>query len=245
MATSSTYTRTVTFIEILKESLRFIGALESGETPTADETADAISAMNSLIQQWQGPPNFLLPGDKMWQRETGLLTLDSTKNSYSLKPSGGQLDIQIPIAILPHPVMRHTSSSADTEMSPMTIEDYLALTNKSVSGFPLMYYYEKRLTEGTLYLDVKPSSSVASAYKISFVYLQPMEIISGSTDEFDIDPSYYRALKYHLGRELAPEYGRQLTQDMKDLISESLALAQTFNPENAPEDLYFQPGIDE
>lgn len=244
MATSSTYTRTVTFINLLKASLRAIGAIGGGQTPAAHEVTDGIAAANDLLEQWEGPPNFLLPGLKMWQRETGLLTLKN-QNSYSLKPSGGDLDIQIPLEILPHPVMRHTSSSADTPMNRMTIEDYQGLVNKSVRGFPQFYHYEKRLSEGKLYTDVKASASVISSYKISFIYRQPMERIVSQTNEFDIDPSFYRALKWNLARELAPEYGRSLTANQEKLAAESLALAQTFEPENAPADLFFQPGLDE
>jgi hypothetical protein len=232
MATSSVHTITVTATELIKGTLRVIGAIATGETPPDSDVADAIEALNYLIKNMEGPPNFLQPGMRMWQRESGLLTLVSTQGEYSLKPaslaytgggtytivpgdtitgatsgatatvesltltsgtwaggnaagtlsiygqsgtfeaenlnvgsnsnvatiaadaSGADLDILPPLEILTA-VLRHTTSNSDTPMTVMNLEQYQAIGNKSSTVTPTALYYEKRLTEGKIYLDGK------------------------------------------------------------------------------------------
>jgi hypothetical protein len=125
----------------------------------------------------------------------------------------------------------------------MNLEQYQGIGNKSSNVTPTAYYYEKRLDEGKLYFNGKVSTAAASAYKVSFVYRQPIEIINSQTDEFEIETSYYRMLKWALAKELSPEYGKPITPDLKELAAESLALAQTFQPEDG--DYHFEPGRDE
>jgi len=39
-------------IDIISRAMKDIGALASGETPTADEAQDAFDMLNDLIDQW-------------------------------------------------------------------------------------------------------------------------------------------------------------------------------------------------
>ena len=39
-------------IEIVSRALKDIGALEAGETPTADAAQDAFDMLNDMIDQW-------------------------------------------------------------------------------------------------------------------------------------------------------------------------------------------------
>ena len=39
-------------IDIISRALKDIGALEAGETPTADATQDAFDMLNDLVDQW-------------------------------------------------------------------------------------------------------------------------------------------------------------------------------------------------
>ena len=80
-------------------------------------------------------------------------------------------------------------------------------------------------------------------YKVSFVYRQPLELIGAGADELDIEVQFYRALKFALAIELAPEYGRPVSPDLYNLAIASLAQAQTFHPEDV--NVYFEPGRDD
>jgi hypothetical protein len=229
MATSGNYTVTVTALSLMKNSYLNIGAHALGQELSGEKTALAIEGLNAIIKLWEGPPNFIQRGMKMWQRETGSLTM-TAKNNFSLKPSGGDCDIQIPLEIL-SAILRHTSSSSDTVLEPINLDQYQEISNKSATGTPLKYYYEKRIDEGKLYLDIVPSASVISGYTISFVYRQPLEIISAAANEFDIESSYRVALEFALSRWLAPKMGRAISNEIEAQYVEALALMSTFQPD--------------
>jgi hypothetical protein len=228
MATSGNYSVTVSALDLMENAYLNIGAHALEQTLSGAKAKLGREGLNNIIKLWEGPPNFIHRGLKMWQRETGSLTM-TAKNSFSLKPSGGDCDIQIPLEILTA-VIRNTASSSDVELNPLTLEEYQAISNKSAVGTPLEYYYEKRLTEGLLYLDCIPSASVISSYTISFVYRQPLEVISSNANEFDIEPSYRIALEFALSRWLAPKIGRKISSDIETQYVEALALMSTFQP---------------
>ena len=236
MATSGVYTVTVTAATIVEGALRTLGAVQEGNSPTSSEMLDGIEALNFLILQWQGPQSPLLHGMKMWQRERVSLALDITKNSYDLMPSGGDSDMQIPVEIIAAKLQN--SDDVDVVLSPMTIAEYESIGTKSASQTPTAYYYEKRLDKGVLYLNGKPSDATDT---IELTYRQPFELINAQTDELDMEPFYYRALKYNLAVDLSPEFG-ETPSTVIGLAQQSLEIAQSFYPETT--DVYFQPERD-
>ena len=242
MATSGSYTITVTALDLMENSYLNIGAHALGQTLSGAKSKLAREGMNYIIKQWEGPPNFIHPALKMWQRETGSLTL-TAKNNFSLKPSGGDCDIQIPLEILTA-VLRHTASNSDNPLERMTLEEYQnSILNKSATGTPLQYYYEKRLDEGKIYFDVIPSASIIAGYTISFVYRQPLEVIEANANEIDVEPSYWLALEFELSMWLAPKMGRAVSNEIINQHAKAIGMMSTFQPENS--DVYYQKDIDE
>lgn len=97
--------------------MRAIGALGSGEVPTAQETTDCAQALNLMVKQWQGKADFA-PGLKMWSRKRGFLFLSTLAVSYSLGPSGDHW----------------TSSFVSTTLTAAAATSATSLTVASISG---------------------------------------------------------------------------------------------------------------
>lgn len=244
MATSGTYTETRSATTLILDAHLDLGIADPSAGLTTVLENRGIRKLNDIINQLKGPPNKLLSHMKMWQRERVSITLDSTKNSYSLKPSGGDEDIQIPEEI-ESVLLQHTSSATDTPLPQMNLTQYEALPAKAAAGIPQMWYYEKRLTDGKLYIDCKPSSSVASAYTLEAVYRQPLEIIVAGTNELDAPNSIFRMLEYQLALDLAPGlniHGEKFSE-LQTLRNEATMLANSFEPEDV--DVYFEPERDD
>ena len=85
MATSGVYTITITGRQLLTDVLIEIGAIDAGKNPSASELTHGLRQANYLIKQLEGPPNFIHPGGKIWQRETASITPSATQNYYDLK----------------------------------------------------------------------------------------------------------------------------------------------------------------
>lgn len=238
MATSGVYSVTRTAGHLIYDTMLLCNAIEAGETPSAQNYADIIRVLNDVISQWQGPENIFTPGLKMWTRERASLTL-SAKLSYSLKPSGGDLNIQVPVEIMS--VLLRDTDGNDVPLDEMTLGEYEAIPNKTNTGTPAKYMYEKRLTEGVLYLDIVPSDITDT---IQLLYRQPLELIENETQEFDIEPHLYRALKFNLAVDVWMMFspGIAVPQSIVSMAGSSLALAQTFYPNNI--NVYFIPDSD-
>lgn len=76
MTTSPTFTYNRD--QIIRRSLRQLGAIASGETPGAQEIQDASDAFNAMISEWQAS------GLHLWKEKEATLFLSPSQNNYSL-----------------------------------------------------------------------------------------------------------------------------------------------------------------
>lgn len=232
MATSGTYTETRTATQLVTASHRVIGVTDPDEALDPDMMTHGIQTLNDIIYQWKGAASGAIKSAKVWQRETVSITLVDNQESYSLKPSGGDEDIQIPEEILTVN-MQVTSGTEDTPLTPMTMEEYQEITDKTLNGTATRYYYEKRLSEGVVYLDLVPNTALAAANTLEVVYRQPLEIITAGTNEFDFPKYWFRALKYNLAMDLCCEYPveEKVWTRVVFLARHSIALTDVFETE--------------
>jgi len=218
---------------IIQDALMEIGVLAAEETAKAHHTKRGRRILNMMVKAWQGSPNVFTSGLKMWARERASLTL-TAKISFSLKASGGDLDIDPPVAILS--ALLRDSDDNDTVLSPMLLGEYEAILNKTETGTPTKYYYEKQLTEGVLYLNRIPEDTTST---IEFVYLRPLTIIEDSDDTPDFPQHWYLALMKNLALNMAPAYEITPSADLRAQAQYWLQVAQTFHPEYS--NIFFEP----
>lgn len=118
-----------------------------------------------------------------------------------------------------------------------TRQDYEALPDKTADGTPTWISYEATLTNGTIYLDCEPED-VTQVVRI--VFLGAPEDFDALTDTPDYPQEWFRPLVKILAVDIAPMYGKQVTQDMKDAKIEAFSIAQNTDPETS--DVFFEPG---
>jgi len=240
MTTSGTYAITITATQMCAAIYRTLGIIAAGQAPDAQQTQDAIQAINMWMLQQKGPENASRPGQMMWLRETDELSLNEGQFLYELKPSGGDLDIQIPTEILSASL--RNEDDEDTLLTPMTRASYELISDKTGYGSPIRYCYEKMLDVGNFYLDQAPDETAAE-YTIRIVHRRPIEVITAGSETLDVEDFWFRSMKYNCAIELALEYGMEPSNTLIALAAESKALVSTFYPENV-EDIFFQPELD-
>ena len=138
MATSGVYTITVTGHALFTRVLKELGVLGAGATAKSADITDIKETCNYWLLSLNGQPNTLRPAEMMWTRESGTLTLSTSSASYDLKPSGGDLAVQIPSAI--HSVLYRDSDGNDSPMDSMTWDEYQAIYDKDGTGTPQKYH---------------------------------------------------------------------------------------------------------
>src|SRR5688500_2834148 len=82
MAVSGSKNFTVTRTDIVDSAMRKTGVYDPGEEPSAEESADAVLALNVMVKEWS-----VLGIDVPW-RETITLFLQPGTQSYLIGPTG-------------------------------------------------------------------------------------------------------------------------------------------------------------
>ena len=124
-------------------------------------------------------------------------------------------------------------------MSPMTEAQYMAISGKTEEGTPQKYYFIKGIDKATLILNCEPSDTTDT---VVLVVRRPIEDLDSNTDDIDMPREWYRALKYNLAVEIAPEFELPVSKELAFLAKDSLDKALFFEPEDTA--IYFQPGLD-
>jgi hypothetical protein len=129
MAVSGSKNFTVTRTDIINAAMRKTGAYDAGDAPSADESADAVLALNVMIKEWSARGI-----DVPW-RETVTLFLQPDTQSYLIGPTGGHATLSY----------RETTLSADAAASATTV----SLT--STSGMADADYIGIKLDSGSIH----------------------------------------------------------------------------------------------
>lgn len=238
MARSSTVNITATGTNIVTQALYEIAMYGPHDTIPSAETADCLVVLNYLVKQWMGDPDVETKGLKMWQRtETSLdLGTAGAAISYSLASGASGWAGESPVNI--RSVTFKDSNNQETTLSPMTAEEFQAITDKTQTGTPTRYYYERGYSGGTIYLNRVPSQT-SSCY-LDILYLRPLYDVDQLSDDVDFPQQWYLALYLNLAVLLGPRYGKEVYPTTQQNAFGALQKAQAFYPEDV--NVSFEPG---
>lgn len=178
----------------INRALRLLGVLAEGETPSADTSADALMALNQMLDSWST------------ERLSVFSTLEQTvtwpsgQASRTLGPSG-TLSGTRPVS-----VDDATYYKVDGVSYPLQIinrEQYNALSDKAETGLPYLLFVNPTLPNIELTLYPVPDQVLEMHVVSSRALTEPATLAT----TLSLPPGYLRALTYNLAMELAPEFG--------------------------------------
>ncbi len=202
---------------IIDRALRLIGAIASGESPTAQESADGLVALNAMIASWQAEKLNVYA-----YVETAYNTVAGT-SSYTVGPSGN-------FNLTPRPPKLEgifiRDSNQDYPIDLVDKNEWYGIVDKTTqSDFPLKAYYEPTLATGTLKVWPVPDS-VKSLRILTWTSLVELATV-GTT--ITLPQGYERALAYNLALEIAPEYEKKPSPTVNSVALESKAIIKRTN----------------
>ena len=200
--------------DLIKASLRLIGASASGETPSAEESTEGLSSLNDMIESWSNE-DLLIPSIT---RE--VFPLSASTRRYSMGASG---DFNTTRPMMVETVLIQESGTnpvSELPMRIMTSNEFASIQVKDTqSTIPTYVWVE--YSNPLIYLNFYP---VPSEAKNVVIYSQKaLSTISNLSTELTFPPGYNRALKYNLALEIAPEYGMQISPDIQRIAMEAKA----------------------
>lgn len=197
--------------DLIKGSLRLLGALATGETPSADDVADALSSLNDLVDSWSNE------GLLIHQKTREVFTLTSGQQSFTMGPTGAFVTSRAQ-KIESAGIILAGSATAEIPMDLITVNEWANIVNKSVSSsIPTKLYCENTYPNDTLNFWPVPSE----ATQVVLYSWKPLATFASANTVIALPPGYLRALKYNLAMELAPEYGKEPTGSVLNSAMES------------------------
>jgi hypothetical protein len=123
---------------------------------------------------------------------------------------------------------RRDTSDNDVPLNFESKSYFDRLPNKTSTGTPVVAYYDRQETTGTMYLWPAPNDA---SFVVPFTYERQIEIMSSSTDTFDLPEYWYEAVIYNLSKRLAVQFGCSAgrLQMINSLAAETLDLALSFD----------------
>lgn len=203
--------------QIINRSLRIIGVIGAGETPSGEDSADALTVLNQMLE------SLSLQGLSAYRCPQETFNLVAGQASYTVGPSGTALVTTRPLKMLDGFVRLN---GIDYPVNWVDAPTYDSYAKKSVeSNLPDRAFYDPTLTNGTFYFYPTPSQ----ANTFYFRSWKVLESFTALNETVDLPQGYARLLSYMLARELSPEYGKPVTADIDRLYVESLKNLKRMN----------------
>lgn len=197
MAISGSTNFNMTVGDLISAALRQMGIGLSGETATSQETNDTLEALEGLLKLWS------VKGLKLWMRRDQSITLVASDKDYTLGPSG-DVSMDRPVDVIN--AYLTDSNSNDIQMTSMGREEYRMLSDKTSTGTPNQFHYDPQLTNGTLYVWPVPDATAAAEYTLHINYVKPIDDGDATTNDLEVPPEWYLALKWNLAKEIMMEF---------------------------------------
>lgn len=141
MAVSGVTAFSMTARDMVKQAMVELGALNSGEDPTADELTDALVRLNSMLKSWQ------TQGVNLWREDEQTVTITAATASVTLAAGIRQVFSA-----------RHIDDY-ERLLGQWERGDYLSLPNKDTEGNPTIFYVSRQRDALVMYFWPVPTTN--------------------------------------------------------------------------------------
>jgi len=197
-----------TALDLIKGAMRLIGAIATGETPTADEANDALNTLNDVLEGWS------LEGLAVWGSSNQTFNTVPGQKLYTVGP-GGNFNTDRPVNVFGGYC---TFGGVDFQIEVVDQLAYNRIALKSQQQpiiEQMLYVNENPL--GFLTLWPVPSNVIPITLSCGRILTQ----IPNLATSLVYPPGYAKALRYSLAVHLAAEYGMVPAVDVATIARDS------------------------
>ena len=214
--------------EIINGSLRLIGALAEGEVPSAETSADALMAMNQMLDSWN--TERLMIYNTIDQQ----FTWPSDQITQTLGPTGDFVGLR-PVALDDSTYYRDASTGVSFGIKFINQQQYDGIAVKTVtSTYPQVMWINMEYPDIAMTIYPKPTR----ALEWHFVSVQELTQPATLATELAFPPGYLRAFRYNLAREIAAEFGIEPPRTVSQIANVS---KRNLKSQNNPNDIMSIP----
>ena len=212
--------------DVINGALRLIGAIAEGETPSGNASAEALFAMNGMLDSWSAERL------SVFSTQDQVFTWPSSTISRTLGPSGDFVGNR-PVLVDDATYFKVNNVSYGIKLINQQQYDGIAVKT-ATSTFPQVMFVNMTMPDIEMYVYPVPTAAlemhIVSVEELS----QPATLATGLV----FPPGYERAFRFNLACELAPEYGIEPSVKVQRIADVS---KRTLKRINNPNDVMAMP----
>lgn len=214
--------------ELINGSLRLIGVLAEGETPSAETSQDALVAMNQMIDSWNTERlSVFSTQDQVFIWPAGQL-------SRALGPSGDFVGNR-PVMLDEATYYRDPSTNVSYGIKFINQQQYDGIAVKTVtSTYPQVVFTNMTYPNIEMFVYPRPIRDL----EWHFISVEELTQPALLSTELTFPPGYMRAFRYNLACELAPEFGVEPSPQVQRIAMTS---KRNLKRINNPDDIMSMP----
>jgi hypothetical protein len=209
-------------------ALRLLGVLAEGETPSAETSQDALSALNQMIDSWNT--------ERLSVFSTQDLVFSWTPYAISktLGPSGDFMGNR-PVYLDDSTYFKDPASGISYGIKFINQQQYDGIAVKTVtSTYPQVMFINMTYPDIEMYVYPVPTKIL----EFHFISVEELTQPATLSTTLAFPPGYLRAFRYNLACEMAPEFGVEPSAQVQRI---AMASKRTLKRVNNPEDIMSIP----
>jgi hypothetical protein len=215
----------LTPLDLCTTAAKLLQALGTGETLSAEEGADAFSALNRLIDSWK-----LQPGTLTGVTRT-VYPLVAGTATYTIGTTGGTFTAERPQKIQDASIAWYGDPTNPNEipLSLIDADQYAALVIKTTqSSLPMVLYYNATYSALLGQINLWPVPNTATA-RLALYVAVPIDLFTSLSQTITLLAGYEKAITTNLALELAPLFSLPVPPIVQMQADESLTWVKTNN----------------
>ena len=214
--------------EIINGALRLIGALAEGDTPSAETSADALAAMNQMIDSWSTERL------STFNTQDQVFTWPTDEITRTLGPTGDFVGNR-PVLLDDSTYYRDASTGVSFGIKFINQQQYNGIAVKTVtSTYPQVMWINMENPNITMTIYPKPTR----ALEWHFISVEELTQAATLATALAFPPGYLRAFRYNLACEIAPEFGVEPSAQVKRI---AMVSKRNLKRINNPDDIMGLP----
>ena len=214
--------------ELINSALRLIGMLAEGETPSAETSQDALSALNQMIDSWS------IERLSVYNTQDQVFTWPTDTITRTLGPTGDFVGNRT-VLIEDSTYFRDPTTNVSFGVKLINQQQYNGIAVKTVtSTYPQVMWVNMTFPNITMTIYPRPTR----ALEWHFVSVQELTQPATLGTTLYLPLGYLRALKYNLASEIAAEFGVEPSPTVQRI---AMAAKRNIKRINNPDDVMSMP----
>ena len=214
--------------DIINGSLRLLGILAEGETPSAEMAQDALTAMNQMIDSWNTERL------AVFATQDQVFTWPAGQLSRTLGPSG-DFSGNRPVLLDDATYFRDAGTGVSFGIKFINQQQYDGIAVKTVtSTYPQVIFVNNTFPDVEMFIYPRPTRDL----EWHFISVEELTQPASLGTVLSFPPGYLRAFRYNLACEFAPEFGVEPSPQVQRI---AMASKRNLKRINNPDDVMSIP----